>query len=244
MAIAAFEDALAAAGVTGALRAGVDRRALAEDGYVILRRAICADDLPALRETFEANVLAPHEWPMPREHGTRHAMLDDDAAVRRICLLPEILATVHAMLGQRFYLKNVQGRDPKHNGGYQGLHRDWPDEGGEHRMAVGLAFLDPYGPDNGATRLVPGTQDDRGDMSDHAEFGERHPRQIVVEGEAGDVLLFQGRLVHSGLRNVSGAPRRTLQICYEALSTRDMHRECRRLDGLPELDLYLMGATP
>ncbi len=240
MAIGSISEALAQAGVTAASLWPADAHALDTDGYALLRGAIAPDRLDDLRDRFEASVLAADKWPAPREHGTRHALLDEDGAVRRICLSPPLLACVHHMMKRRFFLKDVQGRDPSLGGGYQALHRDWPDDGAGPRMVVGLAFLDPFGASNGATRLIPGTHDEAGEMNDYATQDE-HPRLVVVEGDPGDILLFHGRLVHSGLRNVSGAPRRTLQICWQCHSTFGDFRETRDLAAAPALDRYLMG---
>ncbi|MEI9992910.1 MAG: phytanoyl-CoA dioxygenase family protein [Rhizomicrobium sp.] len=241
MAIGSIEEALEQAGVTAATLSPAATRALDEDGYVVLRGAIPAGLLDDLRARFEVLFLAADKWPAPREAGTRHAMLDNDDAVRRICLSPPLLACVFHILRRRFFLKEVQGRDPSPGGGYQVLHRDWPDDGNGPGMVVGLGFLDPYGAANGATRLVPGTQFEPGEMNDYAQF-MNHPCEIVVEGDPGDMLLFHGRLVHSGLRNVSGAPRRTLQICWQSHATIATFREKRDLSRVSTLDRYLMGA--
>lgn len=241
MAIAAFEDALAAAGVSLAPVAPEEAARLDHDGYVVLRGVFDSARVARLREIFEAKMLAPDKWPVPRELDTRHAMLEGDDEVRCACLAPPILSTLHRMFGQRFFLADVQGRDPLPDGGYQTLHRDWVDNGGRAEMVVGLAFLDPFGPANGGTRLVPGTHREPGGMSDYADFHDCHPDQIIVEGEAGDVLLFHGRLVHSGWRNRSGALRRSLQIGYQAWSVRDQYRQKHDLAGLPELDRYFLG---
>ncbi|HXC55685.1 MAG TPA: phytanoyl-CoA dioxygenase family protein [Rhizomicrobium sp.] len=242
MAPASIEQALALAGVTPTTLAPGDAAALDVEGYVILRGVLAPETLADLRDRFEASYLPRDQWPAPREHGTRHAMLDADEAVRRVCLSPPLLAAVFHMLGKRFYLSDVQGRDPLPGHGYQGLHRDWPDDGKGPSMVVGLAFLEPFGEANGATRLVPRTHLEAGEMGDYAGHGERHPRQVVVEGAGGDVLLFHGRLVHSGMRNLSGAPRRSLQICYRSHATYETHRETRDLARAPALDRYLMGA--
>jgi len=241
MAIESFAEALAQAGATAAMLSPADARALDEQGYVVLRSAIPSDSLGDLRARFEECMLAPDKWPMPREPDTRHSMLANDEATRRICLSPRLLALVAHGIGDRFFLKDVQGRDPLPGGGHQGLHRDWPDDGPGSRMMVGLGFLDPFGDANGATRLIPGTHAERGGMNDYAAH-LTHPREVVVEGDAGDVLVFHGRLVHSGRRNDSGASRRTLQICWQLHSAMGPFKDKRDLSAVPPLDRYFMGA--
>jgi len=244
MAFASVEDALAAAGATEFALAPAETDALDRDGYIILRNAIRADILESLRAQFEAAVVAPDKWPAPRERDTRHAMLDENEDVRGVCLAPRVLAALHRLFGQRFFLADVQGRDPRPNGGYQKLHRDWPEGACATELVVGLAFIDPFSKDNGATRLVPGTHGDRGGMNDLDRYAQCHPDEVVVEGEAGDFLLFHGHLGHSGMRNISGAPRRTLQIGYRAWSVREGFVEKRVLAGATDIERYWLGVAP
>jgi ectoine hydroxylase-related dioxygenase (phytanoyl-CoA dioxygenase family) len=237
MAIASFEEAFAAAGADRLTPS--EAQALDREGYIILRGAIPPDLIVDLRQRFEENFVPHDKWPMPRERDTRHAMLDEDDVARRVCLSPRVLAVLAHMFGQRFFLADIQGRDPRPNGGYQKLHRDWPEAAPEY--VVGLAFIDSFGAHNGATRLVPGTHAEPGGMDDYSHYGEFCPNQMIVAGEAGDFLLFHGRLVHSGMRNISGAPRRSLQISYKSWSARETHRECRRVPNATEVERYLMG---
>jgi len=84
-----------------------------------------------------------------------------------------------------------------------------------------LWLLDGFTHDNGATRIVPGTH--RGTRpidKPLAKPGSRHPQQIQLQAPAGSVLVFNGHLWHSGMRNNSTSPRRTLQCSYVA----DEHR--------------------
>jgi hypothetical protein len=233
-------DALAQAGVTAASFSGEQAQALDRDGFVMLRGIIAADALDDLRTRFEAAFLPPERWPMPREAGMRHAMLQDDPATRAVCLSPVLLAGVAHLLPCGFFLSDAQGRDPLPGGGHQQLHRDWPDEQ-PCGYVQAMVFLDPFGAANGATRLLPGTQNERGDMNDYSHHAGSHPRETVVEGAPGDVLLMHGRLVHSGRRNDSGAPRRSWLVSYRSVAVRDTHRESRDLRDLTPLENYLMG---
>jgi ectoine hydroxylase-related dioxygenase (phytanoyl-CoA dioxygenase family) len=100
-----------------------------------------------------------------------------------------------------FFLGKVEGREPLPDGGQQPLHRD----GVGLSAVAALVFLDPYGPDNGATRVVPR----------HLDPGEPDEAlALILAGEAGDILVFDADLLHGATRNRSGARRRSLLLSF------------------------------
>ncbi|HEY4941905.1 MAG TPA: phytanoyl-CoA dioxygenase family protein [Rhizomicrobium sp.] len=236
-----IEEALVLAGVTDATLAAAERSALDGDGYVVLRGVLDEESCAGLRETFERTYLPSDRWPAPRSLGTRHAMLDNEPDVWRAALQPRLLACAFHLLRRRFFLFEVQGRDPRPGQGAQNLHRDWTEPRGPAPMVIALAFLDPFGVDNGATRVLPGSHRLAGGADAFAQF-DVHPDEIVVRGGAGDVLVCDGYLAHSATRNASGAPRRNLQISYRAMDACDRPAGPRDLDGASPQMRYLLGA--
>ncbi|MFZ5635901.1 MAG: phytanoyl-CoA dioxygenase family protein [Pseudomonadota bacterium] len=204
----------------------IDRERLQRDGYALLRGAIPGEWLDGLRAAFDAGVRPSEHWPVPRGVGWRHSMLDLDPTVRAVCRLPPLLAAAGALIGERFFLSQVEGREPLQGEGHQGLHRDLSAERAGDTVNA-LAFFDDYGPDNGATRLVPGTHRpaSRTSTSDHDD----ESRAMQLSGAAGDVLVFDADLLHAASLNPSGARRRTILIGYFAQSRYASHLETARL---------------
>jgi ectoine hydroxylase-related dioxygenase (phytanoyl-CoA dioxygenase family) len=189
----------------------IDREQLHRDGYALVLGAIPAEWLDDLRAAFDRGVKPSDQWPVPRGPGWRHSLLDLDPMVQAVCRLPEILATVGALIGERFFLSQVEGREPLAGGGHQNLHRDLSARRPGDTVSA-LAYFDDYGPENGATRIVPG--------SHHSAQGEapfdfnEESRSVQLSGSAGDILVFDADLVHAGSLNPTGARRRSILIGY------------------------------
>lgn len=196
------------------------------DGYIILHGAIPYAWIAHLQSNFDANVRPADAWPVPRGPDLRHAMVENDPVVQRACRLPVLLAAAFRLLRQPFFLAQVEGREPLAGGGAQLLHRD----GGGHargHIVSALAFLDGYGPANGATQLVPGTH-----RSDDPSDVVAHPRAVTLSGEAGDILVFDAQLLHGGTQNGSGGRRRSLLISYFSEPLRADHTATTGLRGV------------
>ncbi len=207
----------------------IDREQLHRDGYALLRGAIPAEWLDELRAAFDAGVKPSDQWAVPRGADWRHAWLDLDPKVREVCRLPSLLAVAGALIGERFFLSQVEGREPLGGGGHQGLHRDLSAERPGDTVNA-LAFFDDYGPGNGATRLVAGTH--RPDPQDAPFDLNDESRSVQLSGSAGDILVFDADLLHAASLNPSGARRRSILIGYFAESRYPAHLKTAHLRSI------------
>ncbi|WP_058544245.1 phytanoyl-CoA dioxygenase family protein [Pseudomonas fluorescens] len=199
-----------------------DRKQLHQDGYALLRQAIPTEWLADLRAVFDAGVRPSDQWPVPRGTGWRYSMLDDDSKIQAVCRLPQLLSVAGELIGERFFLSQVEGREPLAGGGHQQLHRDLSAQR-PGDIAIALAFFDDYGPENGATRIVPGSHRPEPGAPPF-DFNDES-RTVQLSGSAGDILVFDVDLVHAGSLNVLGARRRSILISYFSASLYASHLE-------------------
>jgi ectoine hydroxylase-related dioxygenase (phytanoyl-CoA dioxygenase family) len=220
-----------------AAEAATAAEALDRDGFALLRGAIPAPLLAPLRAAFEAGARASSEWPVPRGGDWRHSLLDLDPAVAATCRLPILLAAVHHVLQAPFALVQVEGREPRAGGGGQALHRDAPAAEAVEIVSA-LAFLDSFGPPNGATRFAPGTHRGAG-LALREDDG---PPTIVVAGEAGDIVVLDVNVLHGATTNIAGAPRRSLLITYAVETARAKFDATRALRAVRMEPSEIFGA--
>jgi ectoine hydroxylase-related dioxygenase (phytanoyl-CoA dioxygenase family) len=189
---------------------------LEADGWLVLPDVVDGRAVAAMREAFE-RAAAVQKEAGAREGGTRHITLDEASfGVARI--EPSVLEAVRHVIGRDFGLMNWGGRDPLPGFGQQGLHADWRarERWEPYYAATSLWLLDDFTPDNGATRLVPGSHRKGAVPKAFSDPERRHPDEKTVVARAGSVLVFNGHLWHSGTRNRTGGPRRVLQCQFVA----------------------------
>lgn len=181
------------------------------DGYVHLRAAIPNKWLNGLRSTFDRNVTPSDQWPVPRGADWQHSLLDHDLKIQAVCRLPELLAVVGELISERFFISQVEGREPLAGGGHQTLHRDFSAQRPGDTV-IALAYLDDYSLANGSTRIVPGSH--RPEANESPFHFDDESASVQLSGAAGDILVFDADLVHAASINLTGARRRTLLISY------------------------------
>jgi ectoine hydroxylase-related dioxygenase (phytanoyl-CoA dioxygenase family) len=197
-------------------------RQLDEDGYVLLEDAMGADLLGALRARILELIAAEgdragHEF-KTEEHARRLANLVDKGDVfRRAIVLPGMLACVRHVLGDvKLSSLNARSADPHTDVG-QPLHVDMsavPDARG-YWVCNTVWLLDDFTPENGATRMIPGSH----------RWGTRpqdvlddplapHPDEVLLTGRAGSIAVMNAHMWHGGTANRTAAPRLAMHAFY------------------------------
>jgi ectoine hydroxylase-related dioxygenase (phytanoyl-CoA dioxygenase family) len=217
------EAILAALGVTPATLAARERTALDRDGYVVLHDLLGAATVAAMRSALDELLEVARRDPTKKHGGTLHLddVVDAGAAFDPAWSSPRLLAAVAHVLGADFHVFGAGFRGPKPGYGAQALHADdVPVAAGDpFRVATAIVPLVDFTECNGATRVVPGSH--REPVRDAStEPGLPHPRERVVTARAGDAIVFNGHLWHSGTKNASDERRDALQITFRRRGAR------------------------
>lgn len=187
---------------------------LDREGYLVVPGALDAAWIGRLLRAFDDAAA--------QASGTQHVAVSpatpEHEAWRALHQHPALLAVAAHVLGPLFRVRDAHGRNPLPGFGQQGLHADWPERapGGGYHVVTALWMLDDFTAENGATRVVPGTHlITRAIPKSLGQPLARHAEERIITGRAGAVLLFNGHLWHSGRKNESRGPRRTVQMIVE-----------------------------
>jgi ectoine hydroxylase-related dioxygenase (phytanoyl-CoA dioxygenase family) len=196
------------------------RRQLDELGYLVLPGLMSAELLERLRrrvdELFEEEgARAGSEF--KQEPGARRLanLVNKGRVFEEVILTPEVLEAMEQVLGPKFKLSsvNVRSADP-HSACDQPLHADSAaiaDEAG-YWVCNSVWMLDDFTPENGATRMVPGSH--RWGKIPPPEMYEEHPQQELVTGKAGTVVVMNAHMWHGGTANRTAQARRAMHVYY------------------------------
>jgi ectoine hydroxylase-related dioxygenase (phytanoyl-CoA dioxygenase family) len=197
-----------------------DRRQLEEQGYLLLPGLMDAGLLARARRRIEELFAEEGDSAgaeFKQEPGARRLanLVNKGRLFEEIILTPEVLECMACVLGPRFKLSSLNARSTNpHTEADQPLHADsgaLPDDSG-YWVCNSVWLLDDFTPENGATRMVPGSH--RWRRLPPPEMYEAHPAQQLVLGKAGDVVVMNAHMWHGGTANRTAAPRRAMHVYY------------------------------
>ncbi len=199
-----------------------EKQQLDRDGFLPLTDVLAAEHLAALQARVDALMRAEGEeagTEFHQEAGTeRLSDLVNKGDVFDVCYThPRVLASIAHVLSADFKLSSLNYRAALPGHGHQALHADWsqPVPAGGFRVCNSIWLLDGFTPENGPTRLVPGSHQrgtlPRDEMPDPAA---PHPDQVLLEAPAGTVVIFNSHLWHGGTVNRTALRRRALHSYF------------------------------
>jgi ectoine hydroxylase-related dioxygenase (phytanoyl-CoA dioxygenase family) len=154
------------------------------------------------------------------EAGSRRLanLVDKGEIFQRLISWPRILELVGHVLGERFKLSSFNARSANpYSNEPQPLHCDagaLPDKNG-FWVCNTIWLLDDFTTENGATRVIPGSQYWSQFPQDVlADPVQPHPDEVLVLGPAGSVVVMNTHAWHGGTANRTGAHRRALHGFY------------------------------
>ncbi len=199
------------------------RNDLDTQGFVVLERFLSSEKLDELRARVEELYALEGEnagSEFRKEPGARRLanLVDKGRVFEEMVVEPEILELVGYVLGNNFKLSsfNARSTDPFCEDA-QPLHCDMgalPDEKG-YSVCNTIWLLDDFTRENGATRVVPGSQNwKKLPQSVVPDPAAPHSAEALVIATAGSVVVMNAHAWHGGTANRTGAARRALHIFY------------------------------
>ena len=165
---------------------------------------------------------------------------------------PQVLEVVEAVMGPDIRASMVNARDvPPQTGVRMPFHMDSDkgrlrDEKG-YGAATAIWMLDKFTVENGATALVPGSHLlGKSPKQVLVDLNAAHPEEIVMEGQPGDVIVFNGHCWHAGRPNLTNSHRRAILVHYlradvPRLENRRQHLDAGNEAALDPLERELLG---
>lgn len=201
------------------------RQQLDEQGYLIFRNILSPEQIEIILSCLE------ELWAIEGEQAGEENYIEP--GVRRLANLankgeifrelyahPQVLEVVEAVMGPHIRVSMVNARDvPPHTGVQMSFHMDSDkgrvrDEKG-YNAATAIWMLDEFTIANGATAFVPGTHLlGKSPKQVLTDLRASHPDEIMIEGQPGDVLVFNGHCWHAGRPNETDGHRRAILIHY------------------------------
>jgi ectoine hydroxylase-related dioxygenase (phytanoyl-CoA dioxygenase family) len=217
-----MQPALAALGVRPDTLTQYEKDQLDRDGYLPLGGILTPELVDRLRDRAHELLLAEGDQAgieVHQEAGTdRLSDLVNKGEVFEICFThPRVLASMAHVLAEDFKLSSLNYRAALPGQGHQALHTDWsvPVKPGEFRVCNSIWLLDDFTPDNGPTRVVPGSHL-RGTLpkDEMPDPAAPHPDERLLLAPAGTVVIFNSHLWHGGTLNRTTTERRALHSYF------------------------------
>lgn len=183
-------------------------------GYTIVEDVLDATQIQLARAAFDAILERERAIGTQRGwHNETHQVIymlpQKDPVFFSFCQNSRVLELMRLVLGPNCILGTVNGLSMAPRGKAQSLHRDQAESVPGTVLTVNaLHTLDDFTVANGATRVVPLSQD-RPTASTESEKDA-----IYLEARAGSLIAYNGGIMHAGSANTTDQPRRALHAFF------------------------------
>ena len=189
--------------------------ALEESGFVVLPGPFAVEQLGAVADAYDAEIAAAIGNDI-RAGSTSTRVVD---FVNRgplfdpLYVYPPLLDAVALTVGQPFKLSSLHARTLRPGSTVLDIHIDVERDSADWPLLGFIFMVDPFTPDNGATRFIPGSH--RWSNSPRDVRLQEFTGQLVSAcGPVGSLLVFHGSTWHGPGVNASKRPRRSLQGAF------------------------------
>jgi ectoine hydroxylase-related dioxygenase (phytanoyl-CoA dioxygenase family) len=215
-------EALYQLGVRDDTLTAEEKSFLDENGYLPLLNLLSKEQAQAIAARLEYLVAeegAEAGKEFKQEAGAiRLSDVANKGEVFDICYThPRVLAAIAHVLGNDLKLSSLNSRFALPGEGLQRLHVDWkeavpPDQ---YQVCNSIWLIDDFTSENGATRVVPGSQR-KGKLpqDEMADPMATHPDERLLIAPAGTVVIFNSHTWHGGTLNKSDKPRRAIHSYF------------------------------
>jgi ectoine hydroxylase-related dioxygenase (phytanoyl-CoA dioxygenase family) len=192
-------------------------------GYAVVENVLDPDTLEHVRNRIEDLYAVEGEnagSEFRKEPGSRRLanLIDKGTIFEQLVAVPRILELVSHVLGDRFKLSSLNARSANpYSNEAQPLHCDaaaLPDDRG-YWVCNTIWLLDDFTLENGATRVIPGSQKWAKLPQDSvADPAAPHPQEVLITAPAGTVVVMNTHAWHGGTANRTPHRRRAVHAFY------------------------------
>jgi ectoine hydroxylase-related dioxygenase (phytanoyl-CoA dioxygenase family) len=200
-----------------------ERESLNREGYAVIEKFLPPEMLEQVRTRVEELYEMEGEnagSEFRKEAGARRLanLVDKGTIFQQLIAMPRVLELVKHVLGTEFKLSSFNARSANpYSSDAQPLHCDagaLPDAQG-YWVCNTIWLLDDFTPENGATRVVPGSQNwGKFPQSVLADPEAPHPEEVLLLAPAGSVIVMNTHAWHGGTANRTPQHRRALHAFY------------------------------
>ncbi len=199
-------------------------------GYTLLPNLISASECDRYKQLLERDYrkyssshansgnITSHGLDDKSKEKVVYNMHNKDLAWYKLFEHPKVLEVLDFMLkegsyknSEPYYLYNNSARCPLKGNPGQQLHLDSRLPGINHCIVANVLWvLDDFTPENGATRVVPGSHK----YTTFTEDGKIYDEEILITAKKGSAIVFNANLWHGGGANTNGKSRWALALGY------------------------------